>query len=101
MREDPKCAQRYDEYEPEKYDCIAVDDELVESIDPLWCELEFYWHTRSVPGKGLAYCGITLIPPEVLDACISAIVGMEGVAPLRRLLEQAMVEHKYVIHFGL
>ena len=101
MQEDPAHGERYDSYEPEKYHCIMMDDGLVEDIDRAWNELDFYWHTRSVPGKGLAYCGVTLIPPEMLDACIAGIERMEDVAPLKQLLLRAKAEHRFVIHYGV
>ena len=63
-----KCAPAkgkiFEKYEPLKYNCISVDDEyILPLLEPLSNEL-FYWHTIDVTGKGLAYCGITLISPK-------------------------------------
>ena len=72
MPEAPRRGERYDRYEPEKYACISVDDDYVEAITERLTAIDFYWHTLSVKGKGLAYCGITLIPPSSLYAFIGA-----------------------------
>ena len=101
MQTAPKPGTRYDEYEPRKYRCISVDDDLVEPIDADLSNMECYWHTLDAPGKGLAYCGITLIPPHSIHAFIEVIRDNPALSDLLELLEQAQKEHKWVIHFGL
>jgi len=64
----PQPGKRYDQYGPWKYGCISVDDDYLEGIIEKLTSIDFYWHTLSVKGKGLAYCGITLIPPSSLSA---------------------------------
>ena len=54
-----------------------------------------------VPGKGLAYCGITLIPPASLPLMCDIIAAVPELADLHRMLIQAWKEDKYVIHYGL
>ncbi len=101
MQDAPRQGVRYDAYEPQKYACISVDDE---DIDPILAELEtvnFCWHTRSVRGKGLAYCGITLIPPSSMDAMIRVVGENPNLALLKALLETARSRNKWVIHYGL
>ena len=63
--------------------------------------VDFYWHTLSVKGKGLSYCGITLIPPSSLKAFIDAITDNSELSKLKELLEKAMDSNKWVIHYGL
>ena len=60
-----------------------------------------YWHTVDKTGKGLAYCGVTLIPPEAMDGMIGAMGDTEEIAPLRELLMEAKQQDKFVIHYGL
>jgi hypothetical protein len=101
MPEAPRRGERYDRYEPEKYACISVDDDYVEAITERLTAIDFYWHTLSVKGKGLAYCGITLIPPSSLYAFIGVIEGDTNLSELKELLEKALDEDKWVIHYGL
>ncbi len=99
MLTNPVPGLRYDAYEPEKYGCIAVHDEIVEKFgDSVLRDLPVFWHTVDRPEKGLAYCGITLIPPASLPTLLKA-AGESG--PLQKLLEKAMAENRFVIHYGL
>ena len=99
MSTDPKPSKRYDEYEPQKYSCITVPDEIVENFgDVVLRDMPCCWHTLNKPGKGLAYCGITLIPPESLPIMLRAAGESE---PLQNLLKKAIAENRFVIHFGL
>ena len=101
MSQDPTPGTRYDEYEPEKYHCISVDDDWIEPLSDKIAEVPMYWHTLDRPERGLAYCGVTLIPPSSLPAVLSALDGREALAPLRALLRRAEAEERYVIHYGL
>ena len=101
MQQDPKPRKRYDEYEPQKYNCISVDDDYVEKIDASLSNIVFFWHTLDVPAKGIAYTGITLIPPTSIQAFTAVIKDIVELNALKNLLEKALVENKWVIHFGL
>lgn len=57
MMNTPRQSERYDEYEPWKYECISVDDKDLEGVVERLSSIDFYWHTLSVKGKGLTYCG--------------------------------------------
>lgn len=101
MDETPVDGDRYDRYEPEKYALISIDDDV---IAPLLTELnfiDFFWHSLKVPGKGLAYCGITLIPPKSMDAMIDIVSGTPELCNLKDLLMKAKAESKFLIHYGL
>ena len=63
--------------------------------------IDFYWHTLSVKGKGLAYCGVTLVPPCSLKAFIDVIADNSELSELKKLLEKALNNNKWVIHYGL
>ena len=101
MQDAPRLGARYDAYEPQKYACISVDDEDIDQILAELETIEFCWHTLSVRGRGLAYCGITLIPPSSLDAMIRVVEGNPRLAPLKALLKTARSRNKWVIHYGL
>ncbi len=97
----PRLDEYYDDYEPEKYNCVTVNDEIICPLLEEVFNTEMYWHSLKNPGHGLAYCGITLIPPAALDDMINALSPKEGSAELCNLLQKAKVNKKYVIHFGI
>ena len=101
MRIAPEKGIRYDRYEPQKYDCISVDDDdltpLLERLGWIRC----YWHTLDRPEFGLSYCGITLIPPESLDAFLETVWDRSALSDLAALLKQAEDTQSFVIHFGI
>lgn len=97
----PIKGRRYDEYEPQKYNCISVDDEYIENIQLELCVFNSYSHTLDIPIRGLEYAGITLIPPASLDKFISVIEADVNLTPLKNMLCRAKEQNKYVIHYGL
>lgn len=101
MHTAPCKGKRYDTYEPQKYNCISVDDIFLENIDADLNNIDFYWHTTDVKGKGLAYCGITLIPPCSVNAFIAVINEAHGLSELYELAKTALNENKWIIHFGI
>lgn len=101
METAPEKGRRYDEYEPEKYNCISVNDDYLEDIIAEFDHIDFYWHTTDIKGKGICYVGITLIPPEVLSDFAYVIKGKNGLSQLYELTLKAIKECKWIIHFGL
>lgn len=91
----------YSKYEPEKYNCISVDDELVLQIAERISEINMYWHTLDRLGKGLAYYGITLIPPSAFSELLSVVEDIPDLRELTELLKQAKRQNAFVIHFGV
>jgi len=61
----------YSAYEPEKYNCISVSDDLIEELIIKYNEelmaIKTYFQVTAQPGTGLDYCGITLIPQNPLN----------------------------------
>ena len=56
----PKKGERYDEYEPQKYNCISVDDIYVEKIDKKLLKVP------TVPSEGATqYNGLTVWTPNI------------------------------------
>jgi len=95
------------EYEPEKYNCVAIDDDY---LDDWWNDLivlKTYFHSYSRPGFALARYGVTLIPPESSEAFYKIISAdkrsksSKELINLMNLLQKAVSENKYVIHFGV
>ena len=101
MLDAPKKGKHYDEYEPWKYTCISVDDDDLANIVERLSTIDFYWHTLSAKRKGLAYYGITLIPPDSLKAFIDVIADISELNELKKLLEQALDKNKWMIHYGI
>ena len=101
MENAPRPRKRYDEYKPQRYDCIFVDDDYVEKIAASLRHIDFYWHTLDMPAKGIAYTGITLIPPTSIQAFTAVLQDITELNALHDLLQTALVENKWVIHFGL
>lgn len=101
MMDDPQPDERYDKYEPWKYNCIPVEEEPLEDIIARFFSMDFYWHTLSAPVKGLNYDGITLVPPCSLKAFIDNIADIPELCELKKLLEKALAQKKWVIHYGL
>lgn len=101
MKNNPKPSVRYDAYEPQKYNCISVDDDYIEQIAPRLNNVELYWHSLDMPAKDLAYCGLTLIPPASIERMIEVIKTVDELSDLEQLLQKALDENKWVIHFGL
>lgn len=101
MLETPQPGERYDNYEPWKYAAIAIHDDFIEPLMPQLNDVDMFWHTVDVPGKGVAYCGITLIPPTAFPAVMEIIRPMAELRVLSKLVEQAAKESRFIIHFGL
>lgn len=101
MQTPPQNGQRFDEYVPEKYNCISVDDDYIENILEKLTDVDFYWHTTDVSGKGLDYCGVTLIPPSSMKHFIYVIDEIYELNQLKELLVEALNKNKWIIHFGL
>mgnify|MGYP000938533963 CR=1 FL=1 len=103
MQNVPKSEERFDSYEPQKYNCICVDDDFIEPIMMDLQNIDCYWHTLQREEKGLAYYGVTLIPPKSIDAFIKVLSSQnkDDYISLISLAKQAKEHCKYIIHFGI
>ena len=101
MEAPPEKGVRYDEYEPQKFNLISVNDDYLEDIIEEFDHIDFYWHTTDIKSKGICYVGITLIPPEALSSFAEVINGRNGLSELYALTMNAKSENKWIIHFGL
>lgn len=101
----------YSDYEPDKYNCISVSDDLIEELIIEYKEeltaIKTFFQITTQPGTGLDYYGVTLIPPESLghfrDIIIKANDRYES-QELKLLIEKisdAIRNNKYLIHYGI
>ena len=101
MNKAPAAGKRYDSYEPEKYVLISVDDEWIQPLLPKLQKINCFWHSLDVEENGLAYCGITLIPPGSVDDFVEIIKEFPKLDNLKRLLLKAKAKGQFIIHYGL
>lgn len=101
MPKAPTKHRRYDDYTPDKYNCISVDDDYILSIAEDLREIKFYWHTLDRPELGLAYYGVTLIPPESVSLFLEVTADKPELNELSGLLWKAKNSNKFVIHYGI
>ena len=97
----------YSEYEPEKYHCVAICDDY---INDWWNQLtvvKTYFHCLDRPNIALARFGVTLIPPESLPAVQEIILQDKRIysdkrlTDLANLIQKAIDEKKFMIHYGV
>jgi len=97
----------YSCYEPQKYNCIAIDDDI---LNDWWNELTLiktYFHCYNRPNFALARWGVTLIPPESIAAFYNIVSTDKSSKPSKELIDlmvllrKAISQNKYVIHYGV
>ncbi|WP_313800811.1 short-chain dehydrogenase [Cytobacillus sp.] len=99
--------KEYNEYTPQKYNCISVDDELIDSLGEQLSIMKTYFHSFDRPEYGLAYWGITIIPPESLSLfydVVSTSQHFQKSVELNELAAKiiaAAEDKKYMIHYGV
>ena len=101
MPETPEKHMSYQQYTPEKYNCISVDDDYILEIIKDLREIKFYWCTLDRPEWGISYYGTTLISPESAGKFLEKIYGIPDLSDLANLLWNAINENKFVIHYGI
>ena len=101
MPEKPVSGKRYDKYEPRKYNCISVDDDFLSPYLEDLGKVKSYWHTLDRPENGLAYYGITLIPPDSLETIVKILEDDARFSELTEMLLSAQRDNKYIIHYGI
>lgn len=97
----------YDGYTPQKYDCIFVDDDIISSFMDNLLIMKTFFHSFNRPEQGLAYYGITIIPPESLSMFYDVVTSSsyfknsDELSELASRIIQATKENKYMIHYGI
>ncbi len=97
----PKPGVRYDQHEADHLVCAVVDDEAIEGRLREFEVLPCYAHTLDCPWEGLVYCGITLIPPHAAREMYPMVCTDPAFAGLTAMLEKAVRDNKWIIHFGI
>jgi len=106
--DDIDLSKDYSEYEPQKYNCVFIDDDVY--INDWWqqlCEMKTYFHSMDRPETALARFGVTIIPPESLPYFLSIVSGDSRIdsdqhlMELVRVIQMAIERGKYMIHFGV
>ncbi|MFD1030794.1 short-chain dehydrogenase [Metaplanococcus flavidus] len=99
--------KNFDRYSPEKYNCISIDGDIVESLYENLLAMETYFHSLDRPEFGLAYYGVTLIPPNSLPFFFNVVTSSRDFENSERLnelaikIQQAIKEKKHMIHYGI
>lgn len=99
--------KNYSIYEPEKYNAIKVDDDLIEPLLSKFQTIGTYFHSLDRPEYGLAYCGVTIIPPESLEDLLTLLINESTnfknceFDELLNKVNIAIENKKYMIHFGI
>lgn len=105
--EDLDKQKEYIDYEPQKYNCISVDDDIINSLYLHLSIMKTYYHSFNRQEYGLAYCGITIIPPESLSKFYDVVTSSEyfkksiELDELTSKIIQAKEENKFMIHYGV
>lgn len=95
---------------PKDDSCVAVNDDLyLNNWYTVLAEkkMHSYYNTLRNPGISLNRWGVTLIPPESVPVLLDAVIhgphyGRDPqLARLAALLQQAVAEHKFIIHYGI
>ena len=103
--------QNYTGYTPEKYHCVAIDDDKY--INDWWNALlsidTFNVCSEYVlqPQKALSRWGITIIPPSSLPMLLNIVTSDKRYRRDKRLrlfaclIQTAIEREKYMIHYGV
>jgi len=97
----------YEEYSPLNFICISVDDDIINSLYEHLSIMKTYFHSLNRPEYGLAYYGITIIPPESLFLFYDVVTSSKffkkssELAELALLILQAKEKKKWIIHYGI
>ena len=96
-------SSEYEEYAPEKYGCIRVEEDLAEPVMERLVDLPTFFHRGTRPEKGFAWCGITIVPPQSLPRFLAAVEEAKapGLARLKQMIRTAQARGKHMIHYGL
>lgn len=94
-------------YTPQKYKCIKVDDNLILGLIHELALMKTYFHNLSRIEFGLAYYGITIIPPESLSVFEDILLNAkktltnDNLDKLLFLVRNGLENQKHLIHFGV
>lgn len=94
-------------YEPQKYNCVAIDDDILNDWWNKLTSIKTYFHCYSRPNFALDRWGVTLIPPESLEDFYNIVStdkrskSSKELINLMQLIRKTISDNKYVIHYGV
>lgn len=97
----------YENYAPEKYHCISLDDEIILNLIKPLSIMKTYFHRLDCPEYGLVYHSITIITPESLSSFLDIVLSSDAwkqydeLNQLAEKIVQAKNEKSYMIHYGI
>lgn len=101
----------YQEYEPEKYNCISVGMDVMDEVFATYREeigtIKAFACVSTQPINGLDEWSVNLMPPQSLEAFYNIIVQANSVLHSEELImlidkiQEAIRNNKYLIHFGI
>lgn len=95
------------EYAPQQYNCISIDDYVINDWWNRLLTMKSYFHCYNRPETALARWGITLIPPDSLDLFYDIVANdtteeyTNQIPNLLDLIRKAKCDNKFVIHYGV
>lgn len=96
--------KKYLKYQPEKYNCISVDDDyFTEEISEKFSHVEMINPCLNKICYNLCYYGITIIPEKSLEAFRDVLINenTDVFNELILLTTKAISENKNIIHYGI
>lgn len=97
----------FNEYSPEKFNCISVNDDAIQTLLRPLNMLDTFYHSLDNPNYGLDYYGYTVIPPKSLPKFLDIILTSkllkknDDITELCSKIIKAEQENKYMIHYGI
>ena len=101
MPKPPIKRKSYFRYEPEKYNCISIDDDVLFAVSEKLKDIKSFWGKLGNESSGLDYYGVTMIPTESIPSFILIIKDHKEMAEFCKLLAKAETENRWIIHFGI
>lgn len=105
--EDIYIEQNFNNYSPQKFNCISVNDDIINDLYEHLSIMKTFYHSLDRPEFGLANWGITIIPTQSLslfyDVVASSKIFKKSIElnELAAKINQAKEERKYMIHYGI
>mgnify|MGYP001049069948 CR=1 FL=1 len=111
------CEEIPENLNPRKYKSISIkiQDQFIEENYDVFKNVKMYWNNLNNVDQGFNYYGITIITPKIAEKLLQTVeaflagneseqakyfVGDEW-DTLKQILETAIAEDKFVIHFGI
>ena len=96
----PKPGEEFDDT-PQKYNCVTIEDDLLECYGQAINALDCCWNTIDQREKGLAWYGISLLPPATAGQLCKILEQDPNCAEVCEILRRAYAESRFVIHYGV